>query len=56
MVGSAKAIGTSGTYNVSENNQPPFVGKYQPSYSPECSGTVQGGDSKICIITNTFTG
>lgn len=47
---------TSGTYNLGENNQLPFVGKYRASFSPECSGTVQGGDSKTCIITNTYTG
>jgi hypothetical protein len=43
-------------YNVSANIHAPFVGKYQTSFSPECSGTVQGGDSKTCVITNTFNG
>jgi hypothetical protein len=49
-------VGTSGSYNVGENNQPQFVGKYRSSFSSECSGTAQAGDSKTCIITNTFTG
>jgi hypothetical protein len=37
-------------YNVGADIHAPFVGKYQTSFSSECSGIVHGGDSKTCII------
>lgn len=41
-----------GPYNVEESNTP---SNYTPSYSEDCEGTVSGGQTKTCTITNTYT-
>jgi YVTN family beta-propeller protein len=48
-----------GTYNVKEEEgpyiSPDYVpGRYTPSYSSECAGTIQAGKTVSCTISNTY--
>ena len=48
-----------GSYNVTEEEGPGISydyvpGFYTPNYSSDCAGTIQGGDTIICTITNKY--
>src|SRR5215212_3809670 len=48
-----------GTYNVKEEEgpyiSPDYVpGRYTPSYSSECAGTIQAGETVSCTISNKY--
>jgi YVTN family beta-propeller protein len=48
-----------GSYNVTEEGDPDISydyvpGKYTPSYSSNCAGNIQTGDTVRCTITNTY--
>lgn len=48
-----------GSYNVTEEEGPDISydyvpGKYTPSYSSDCAGTIQTGDTVRCTITNKY--
>jgi YVTN family beta-propeller protein len=50
---------TEGSYNVTEEGGPDISydyvpGKYTPSYSNNCAGTIQAGDTVRCTITNKY--
>src|SRR6476661_5257782 len=48
---------TAGKYSVTETGQisADYVpGKYTPSYSSDCNGTIKSGETKNCIITNKY--
>jgi YVTN family beta-propeller protein len=48
-----------GKYNVTEEDGPDISydyvpGHYTPTYSSDCSGTIQGGETVSCTITNKY--
>ena len=49
-VGTDVSLG-AGPYNVTE---PSPLANYDASYSSACSGTIQNGDHKRCVITDTY--
>jgi len=48
--GVSVSVPANGSYSVTEDQ----VSNYSPSYSQDCSGTMNPGESKTCTVTNTF--
>lgn len=51
--GTTQVSVNAGAYTVTEAQRPEYD---LPSYSPDCTGTMGLGDSKICTVTNTKLG